>query len=237
MKSKEYQALATHPVFRPVAAGNYARLFTERPFDFVNPAAQVAATRPALMPFFDTAYQALLSQSPETLFLQAQQTAHKPESIVTMLICAEMHNRHSLDNNNSNALSIAALQDANKALDDLMLYKQGLDNTHNGVTAEHLTKLNIPVPSFATTRQIKGLWATVIFRDLCTLYSRGLSTLGLSSAPDNPQCSAIRRLASNIMADALPCVLDTLFSADDLSAYMPLSFVMKGISADGAAHL
>ena len=77
MKSKEYQALSTHPVFRPVTAGNYARLFTEQPFDFVNPAAQVAATRPALTPYFDSAYQALLSQSPAALFLQAQQSAHQ----------------------------------------------------------------------------------------------------------------------------------------------------------------
>ena len=115
MKSKEYQALSTHPVFRPVTAGNYARLFTEQPFDFVNPAAQVDATRPALTPYFDSAYQALLSQSPAALFLQAQQSAHKPESIVTLLICAEMHSRHSLDSNGVKK----ALTEVQQDLDDL----------------------------------------------------------------------------------------------------------------------
>lgn len=226
MKNQEYQALATHPVFRPVTAGNYARLFTERPFDFVNPAAQVAATRPALTPYFDSAYQALLSQRPAALFLQAQQSANKPESIVTLLICAEMHSRHSLDSNGVKK----ALTEVQQDLDDLQLYKQGIDNTNNGITPEHLTALNIPVPTQATDTQLKALWAVVIFRDLCVIYSRGLSTIGLLDAPGNPQYAAIRREAADIMADASSRVLDTLGEGGDVTGYLPLSLVDIGVS-------
>ena len=199
-----YHQFAFHAAFRPAKYhSNHADLLRERASDFVNPAARITLTYPALTRVLDHAANAFSSTSVVDVFSDAKRSAQRIDGLFLMLVCAERLNLENLNTQPRSPVSEADIKRAEALLDDLGKLRKAIDIANKGITADHLTYVTgTPCPAQATPDDVKLMWVVFMFHDMCVNYSNGMSTIGLLDPNAPPECKALRERTAKVMEDA-----------------------------------